>query len=198
MKNTPLILILALFANCNLCFSQTITTNYEDEDIKSAFELMGINLYKFNFDGMKEDTYITVTVDEYIPDSIINSKTYSFDPSRVKENQTNEIKVFSKRERYDSETLWLNLIYPTNHILDRFDLLEEYRDSHFWREFRQGELEYDKKIPILLCGTAWSVKYPSGVEIMKFCPQYLERDLSNEEFTKMPHYFIISYELKSK
>ena len=195
MKKQTLILILTLTSIFVNIHSQSISTDYTDEDFNAAFELLGLSLYKIDFAGMKENTYIKVTIDEHIPDSIINSKTYNFYPSKVKENQSNEIKVYSKRASYNSETIWLNIVHPSMHVLNRLDLDEQFRDTHFWRNFEPGGLEYERKIPVLVYGMAWEVTYPSGVTLMKFCPDNLHRDLSNEAFKKMNHYYIISYEL---
>ena len=198
MKKQTLILIITLTAICVRNYSQSFSTDYNDEDINKAFEFLGLNLNKLDFTGMKENTYIIVTVDEHIPDSIINSKTYYFDPSKVKENQSNEIKIYSKRASSNSETIWLNIVHPSMHVLGRFDLDEQFRDAHYWRNFEPGELEYESKVPVLVNGMAWEVTYPNGVTLMKFCPDNLHRDLSNEAFKKMNHYYIISYELRAK
>ena len=167
MKNHTLILIIILTAICVRNYSQSTSTDYNDEDINTAFELLGLNLNKLDFTGVKENTYIIVTVDEHIPDSIIYSKTYYFDPSKVKENQSNEIKIYSKRASYHSETIWLNIVHPSMQVLDRFDLDEQFQDKHYWRDFEPGKLEYERKIPVLVYGMAWKVTYPNGVTLMK-------------------------------
>ena len=187
-----LIVIKLLITNV---YSQNLLNDYKQDDYKAALELLGVNIYKFSFENIKDNYDIKIIVDEVTPDSIIFSKQFHFNPFKIEETQFNEIKIISKRESYTSETLWLKIMHPNQHTLARFDINEIYRVSHLWREFKEGELEYEKKVPILLYGTAWEVEYPNGVKLMKFCPNELKRDLSNEELKKMKHYFIISYEL---
>jgi len=187
-----LIVIKLLITNV---YSQNLLNDYKQDDYKASLELLGVNIYKFSFENIKDNYDIKIIVDEVTPDSIIFSKQFHFNPFKIEETQFNEIKIISKRESYTSETLWLKIMHPNQHTLARFDINEIYRVSHLWREFKEGELEYEKKVPILLYGTAWEVEYPNGVKLMKFCPNELKRDLSNEELKKMKHYFIISYEL---
>lgn len=198
MKTKQLILTIIIITLCQNHFSQEISTEYTTKDINSALELLGLNFFKVDFSVAEKDYPIIIYINEYSSDSLISTQTCSFDPTFLEINQLNEIKIFAKRETFESGILWMDIKHPTQYELRRFDINEEFRITHFWRRFENADLQYGKQIPLLLYGTAWEVTLSNGVTLMKFCSDDLKRDMSNEAFKRMNHYYIIGYELKRK
>ena len=193
-----IVLFFAFFTLIGGIKAQTINQKYGKTDISDAFEFLGVNMFKFDFNEVNDGFNIQIIIDEFNSDSLLFQKKLLYDPSRIKDNQLNEVRIFSWHSNADSETIAMLVEHPSMNSRFKLTVPGEYRTDHFWRQFKIGEIKYDEKIPMLLYGMPWEVKYPNGVSIMKFCPDELKRDLSNEAFNEMSHYYIISYKLIKK
>jgi len=184
-----LILIIPFFAS-----AQSLNKTLEPKDVSTALKMMGLEVFKFDFESVKDGYNLIVHIEEFENDSIIKHKKHQFG-SWKPEAKTKELKLFSKISSNTTETYWLSIVHLNGECTDRFDIASQFRKKHYWLPIKQGEIVYEQKMPLLFYGMAWEDEL-NGIKVLRFCwGEKVDRDMKNETLKKVEHKILISYEL---
>lgn len=184
-----LILLIPYFAS-----AQSLNKTLESQDISTALKMMGLEVFKFNFESVKDGYTLIVYIDEFENDSIIKHKKHQFG-SWKPDAKVKELKLFSKISSATAETYWLNIVHPNRECTDRFDIASRFRKAHYWMPIKQGEIVYEQKTPLLFYGMAWEYEL-NGRLVRRFCwGEEVDRDMKNKTLNMLEHKIVISYKL---
>ncbi|KJF42931.1 DUF5041 domain-containing protein [Draconibacterium sediminis] len=178
-----------------LSFAQKSISELNSKDLRASLKLLGVEVFKYDFSDAEPNCGLTIYIEEYNKDSLLSSHPFNFG-LWDKDLGEKEFELIAKVSSDTTQTYWLNLIHPKMQVKDRINVAPEFRNAHYWMEIEEGELEYDKKIPLLFYGQAWEDEI-QGMKIRRFCwGQAIGRDMKNENLEKIEHMVLISYELK--
>eukprot|EP01029_Cantina_marsupialis_P024551 TRINITY_DN633834_c0_g1_i1.p1 TRINITY_DN633834_c0_g1~~TRINITY_DN633834_c0_g1_i1.p1 ORF type:complete len:174 (+),score=11.02 TRINITY_DN633834_c0_g1_i1:41-523(+) len=156
--------------------------------------MLGLEVFKYNFDSINQDYQLLIHIDEIANDSIIKSKSFKFQNWNADQNNK-EIKFISRIASDSTDTYWIKISHPKMVTKVPFNIAKKYRHTHYWQQVKEGPIEYNKKTPLLFYGMAWEFEY-KGKKGRRFCwGEEFKRDLSNEVLKKVEHMILISYEL---
>ncbi len=174
--------------------AQTPDPELTPEDLRSALRLTGIQIFKYDFDSVKAGYKMILFLEERVKDSVITRKEYTI--REWKNDEPHTLTILSKVSSPRAETYWINVIHPQMQFLERFDIPEEYRQPHFWKQIKQGAIVYEKKTPLLFYGMAWPDTL-NGMQIRRFCwGEEVGREMRNKTLKKVEHMILISYKLE--
>ncbi|PKQ67530.1 hypothetical protein BZG01_07275 [Labilibaculum manganireducens] len=189
-----LILFIATFLPIILN-AQKLNKELESSDINEALNMMGVDIFKFDFDSVDLNYNLTLYLEEYIEDSIMIKKSFNMG-KWSSDNIQKEIKLISKISSDTTKTFWFKIIHPNRQQTVRFDILPEFRSVHYWKEITADNIAYGKKTPLLFLGMAWEDSY-NGMKIRRFCwGEDVKCDLKNETLKKIKHKILLSYQLE--
>ncbi|MBI9058460.1 MAG: DUF5041 domain-containing protein [Labilibaculum sp.] len=174
--------------------AQTFNDKLEVDDVSDALKMLGLEVFKYNFDSINQDYQLLIHIDEIANDSIITSKSFKFRNWNA-EQKNKEIKFISKIASDNADTYWIKIVHPKMVTTVPFNIAEKYRHIHHWQQIKKGPIEYNRKTPLLFYGMAWEDEY-NGKKFRRFCwGEEIGRDLSNKTLKKVEHMILISYEL---
>jgi len=166
----------------------------DTEDIGSAIKMLGVEIFKYDFSKQESQYNLIVHIDEMVDGSITKSRSYKLG-SWTSEQTNRELRIFSRIASDTASAYWIKVSHPNMESMERFEVPAEFRKIHFWKQIVPGEIEYDKKIPLLFYGMGWEAEL-KGRKVLRFCwGEDVMRDLSNQTLKKIRHMLLISYEL---
>lgn len=192
IKMTVVLFILNLVVTTNIFAQNKNTEKVTVEDIKSALEFSGVEIFKFKIDKIKTDCKLYIIVDEYASkDNFIKTDTLMRLTDRTK--GIDLFRFIFRVVNGDYEKINFNITAGPTSVLDNFKIRKEYARKHYWRQFENSVFAYDKKIPLLLLGSEWDFTI-NDKKVPGFCGlTKIPADLSGEPVNSTPHFMVISY-----
>lgn len=186
---TCTLLVITFLAN-----GQKPNEKLESADIQAALNMIGIDIFKYDFSKKTENSGLIVHLDEIANDSIIKSKSYNFgtldSTAKIK-----DLRIIPYISSDTASVYWIKIGYSKMELKQRFDIPNEFRNAHYWLQIEPGEIEYNKKIPLVLCGMSWESEI-NGMKIRRFCwGTKVDREMKNKTLKNVKHMILISYEL---
>lgn len=176
----------------NLTKSQELIEDLNTKDLNDAIEMLGIDIFKFNFDSIENDYGLKIYLEEIAKDSVIKQQVKNFGPWD-NESKHKRLKIISETKK--DSVVKIKLLHPNMEIMPKFDIKPVYRKAHFWEPIKQNGLNYDEKTPLIFYGMSWEDEY-KGKKIRRFCwGEKITRKMDNENLDKIEHMILISYEL---
>jgi hypothetical protein len=165
----------------------------DSDDISSAIKMLGLEIFKYDFSKQDLQYSLVIHVDEIVNTTIVKNKSYKLGSWTAE--QEKKIKIISKVTSDTASTYWLKISHPNMETQERFNIPKEFIKIHFWKQITSGEIEYNKKTPLLFYGTGWEAVL-NGRKVLRFCwGEEVSRDMSNPTLKKIEHMILISYEL---
>jgi hypothetical protein len=190
-----LLLILLILSFSFIGKSQNIQKGLSQADIRNALKIKGLEIFKFDFDSIDTDYNLTIHIEEIGNDSVIETKVrnfYSWQKDLAKKNLT----IITNKNSNSPSTSYISFIHPNSETSIRFDFSEKFNREHIWKPIKQGKIVYNQKVPLLFYGMMWEDSF-LGQKIYRFCwGEDITRKMDNENFNKIEHMLLISYELK--
>lgn len=192
MKNLTITFVL-IISSLLPSKAQELVQNLNFDDVKKAFKLANIELFKFDFDYVDTTKNLIIHVDELYKDSIANHKQFNF--GTWNSSETKQFTVLSKINSDKDSIYFITLSHLRMELSTRFNISPEYRKAHYWMNIEQEKIAYDQKVPLLFYGQAWEDEF-NGQKILKFCwGDEVTRKMDNPSIKNIDHMILISYEL---
>ena len=190
-KKIALLLISFLVLGSNL-FSQIRILDYNSDDIESLFHFLDITFYKWRFDTIPKNYDFILFFDEYENDSLINSYREPINTYYLKNIKQNDLLLILKQSR--DSVIHIKCEYIFFPVETKFTYSLNTKEGLFnWELFENGNIEFNKKVPLVLFGKSWKSKD----NLSRFCWKYApKRNMTNKEFSKISHKVIIGYIFK--
>jgi len=188
-----LVIIFSLLIFPHLTKSQERIEDLNTKDINDAIEMLGVDIFKFNFDPIQNDYRLKIYLEEIAKDSVINRKVKNFG-QWGNDSKHKRLKIISNTKKDSVATF--KLLHPNMEIMTRFNIKPTYRKAHYWKPIKQNELNYSGKTPLIFYGMSWEDEY-NGQKIRRFCwRNEIARKMENDNLDKIEHMILISYELE--
>nr|WP_319509623.1 hypothetical protein [uncultured Draconibacterium sp.] len=186
---TCTLLVITFLAN-----GQRPIEKLESGDIQAALNMNGIEIFKYDISKKTENSKLIIHLDEIANDSIIKSKSYNFgkldSAAKIK-----DLRIISYISSDTASVYWMKIGYSIMETKIRFDIPNEFRNAHYWLEIEPGEIEYNKKTPLVFCGLSWESEM-NGMKFRRFCwGAKVDREMKNKTLKNVKHMILISYEL---
>ncbi len=174
--------------------AQPLVEKLDTDDISSAFKMLGIEIFKYDFSKQAPEYNLVIHVEEIVNGSVIQNKRYELG-NWGKDQIKKELKIVSKITSDTTSTYWIKLSHPNMETTQRYYVSAEFRKIHFWKQITSGEIDYNQKVPLLFYGMGWEDTL-KGRKILRFCwGDDVNRDMNNPTLKKIKHMILISYQL---
>ena len=182
-----------LLSSSSLTKSQELMKQVNTDDVKNALEMLGVNIFKYDFSHVENDCQLKMYYEEFAGDSVISQKVWNF-YNWEKDEQPKTLKIIASTANKDGK-YEIRTIHPNATRTYTFDIIEKYREPHYWKTIKQEYLVYNKKTPLVFYGMSWEEEL-RGKKVRRFCWRTeITREMDNKQLEKVEHMILISYQL---